>query len=152
MSDVTKPRAPSPKNSASAGRRRKVSDPVPTAALKGCGIGLCALFLLLVLFAGIAAGCSDPGILYLPFSLCSLYLGAVTAGFSSARMSGVPFLSGLASGGGYGASVFLLSLFPLPASGLPSSVYWILLLTVIPAALLGSVMGQKKKGKPVYRR
>ena len=157
MSDVKTARRTSRKGPVSApSARGRQADSLPVGALKGCGIGLLALFLLLAVFAGIAAGCDNPGILYLPFSLCALYLGAVTAGFASARLtarlSGRSFMSGLSAGGIYAAAVFLLSLTPLPSSGLPASVYWVLLLTVIPAAALGSIMGQKKKVKPSYRR
>ena len=147
MSEATKPRAAVPSR-----KRKRSADPLPVGALKGCGIGLLALFLLLALFAGIAAGCENPGILCLPFSLCALYLGAAAAGFASARASGQSFLSGLSAGGLYALCVFLLSLLPLPSSGLPSSAYWVLLLTTIPAAALGSVVGQRKKGKGVRKR
>ena len=152
MSEASKPRAASVGSPSRTNRRKRSADPLPTGALKGAGIGLFSLFLLSALFAGIAAGCENPGILYLPFSLCALYLGAVAAGFSSARASGRSFLSGLSAGGLYALGVFLLALLPLPSSGLPASAYWVLLVTTIPAAALGGVMGQRKKGKGVRRR
>ena len=117
-----------------------------------CAAGIAALFVLLALFTCAAAGAEDPGILYTPFSLCSLYLGALAAGIGAVRSISLPVVSGLLSGAMYASVIALLSLLPLPESGLPSSVYWILLLTAIPAAVLGSVIGQKRAKKPVYRR
>ena len=131
---------------------RKKRDSLPSGSLRGCAVGIAALFVLLVLFTCAAAGGDNPGILYAPFSLCSLYLGALAAGIGAVRCTSMPVISGLTSGALYGAAVFLLSLLPLPGSGLPSSVYWILLVTVIPAAVLGSIVGQRRAKKTGYRR
>ena len=129
-----------------AGRKKKKSrDPLPIGSLKGCAAGLAALFVLLSLFASAAAGTDNPGILYLPFSLCSLYLGALAAGIGAVRCTSQPVLSGLTAGALYALCVFLMSLLPLPESGLPSSVYWILLFTTVPAAVLGSILGQRRR-------
>ena len=133
-------------------RKRTSRDSLPIGSLKGCAAGIAALFVLLALFTCAAAGAEDPGILYTPFSLCSLYLGALAAGIGAVRSTSLPVVSGLLSGAMYASVIALLSLLPLPESGLPSSVYWILLLTAIPAAVLGSVIGQKRAKKPVYRR
>ena len=133
-------------------RKKKSRDPLPLGSLKGCAAGISALFVLLALFTSAAAGTENPGILYLPFSLCSLYLGALAAGIGAVRCTQQPVLSGLTSGALYALCIFLMSLLPLPESGLPSSVYWILLFTVIPAAVLGSILGQRRAKRPAYRR
>lgn len=127
-------------------------DSLPSGSLRGCAVGIVTLFVLLALFTCAAAGGENPGIFYTPFSLCSLYLGALAAGIGAVRCTSMPVISGVTSGTLYAAAVFLLSLLPLPGSGLPSSVYWILLVTVIPAAVLGSIVGQRRAKKTGYRR
>ena len=127
-------------------------DSLPAGSLRGCAAGIAAMFVLLVLFTCAAAGTENPGILCIPFSLCALYLGALAAGIGAVRRTSLPVISGLAAGAMYAFAVFLLSLLPLPESGLPSSVYWILLVTAIPAAVLGSVLGQRRAKRTAYRR
>ena len=153
---AVKTRSGSEKNAQIAKMTRKKGyrkrDSLPSGSLRGCAVGIVTLFVLLALFTCAAAGGENPGILYTPFSLCSLYLGALAAGIGAVRCTSMPVISGLTSGALYGAAVFLLSLLPLPESGLPASVYWILLVTVIPAAVLGSIVGQRRAKKTGYRR
>ena len=130
----------------------KTEKSLPAACLMGAGFGLLSLFSLLLLFSAVAAGVEDPGLFYLPMALCSTYLGALAAGILSVRLSGDGVLSGLFGGCLYAAALFALSLLPLPASGLPSSVDHILLALTIPAAVLGSVMGHRKPKQPFRRK
>ena len=133
-------------------KERKKRDSLPSGSLRGCAVGIVTLLVLLSFFTCAAAGGDNPGILYTPFSLCSLYLGALAAGIGAVRCTSMPVIAGLTSGTLYAAAIFLLSLLPLPESGLPSSVYWVLLVTVIPAAVLGSIVGQRRARRRGYRR
>ena len=64
--------------------------------------------------------------------------------------------AGLVAGGiggvFYTAAVFLLSLLPLPPSELPPSVGLILLVLLLPASVLGAILGHRKAKRPKSRR
>ena len=124
----------------------------PAACLRGTGLGLALFFLLLLLFALILTGTENPGPLTAPLALCALYLGAIVSGAASARFSGDGAAAGLLGGLFTAGVILLLSLLPLPASPLPSSISLILTGLILPASLLGSVLGRKKENKPRLRR
>ena len=102
----------------------------------------------LLIFCAIAFSLDDPDSVSIPLSLCALYLSAVIGGIAAVKFSADGIASGALSGLFSAVIIFVMSLLPLPASGfaLPMSLVYILL--IIPASLLGSVIGHKRSGRP----
>ena len=129
-------------------RRKRRKEPLLKACLFGSAGALLTFALCLFVFSAILCGTENPGPLYLPLALFSMYAGALAAGILSVRFSGDGVVSGLLGGSIYAAVVFLLSLLPLPSASVPSSVGHILLLLALPTSVLGSVLGRRKVKKP----
>ena len=133
-------------------KKHVVQRPFALSCLMGTGVGMLALFCLILLFSAVASGCRDPGPLLTPMAVCSLYLGALFAGGGAVRFTGDGLVAGGIGGVFYTAAVFLLSLLPLPPSELPPSVGLILLVLLLPASVLGAILGHRKAKRPRSRR
>lgn len=100
--------------------------------------------LLLFIFCAIAYSTADPASLTTPLSLCALYLSSLFGGIAAVRISGDGIASGALSGLFTALLVFIISALPLPDSAfaLPQSIIYTSL--VIPASIIGAVIGHKK--------
>ncbi|MBE6541630.1 MAG: TIGR04086 family membrane protein [Ruminococcaceae bacterium] len=107
-----------------------------------------ATIVLMLIFCGIAYSTADPDSLTVPLSLCALYLSAVIGGIAAVKISGDGIASGCISGCITTGIVFCLSLLPFPDSTLDIPLSIILILMIIPASIVGSVIGHKKEKKP----
>lgn len=103
---------------------------------------------LLLVFCGIAYSLEDPDSITVPLSLCALYLSAIGGGIAAVRLSGDGIASGALSGLFTALLVFCLSALPFPKSGFNAPMSWILTELIIPASILGSVLGHKKTKNP----
>lgn len=99
---------------------------------------------LLLLFCGIAYSTADPAAVTTPLSLCALYLSAMIGGIAAVRLSGDGIASGALSGLFTALLVFVISALPLPDSSfvMPQSIIYTVL--IIPASILGAVIGHKR--------
>ncbi len=105
--------------------------------------------ILMLIFCIVAYSTADPDSITTPLSLCALYLSALIGGIAAVRISGDGIVSGAVSGVITAILVFALSVLPLPESGfdLPSSLLFTAL--VIPASVIGSIVGHKRKKSPL---
>jgi len=107
-----------------------------------------AAVLLLLVFCAVACSTADPDSITFPLSLCALYLSAVIGGIAAVRLSGDGLMSGLLSGIFTALLVGLLSLLPLPDSGTEFPMSLLYTALVIPASVVGSAVGHRRKEKP----
>ncbi len=91
---------------------------------------------------------SDPDSVSHPLSLAALYISCFISGIAAVKLSGEGVSSGAISGIITAIIVLLLSLLPVCPSGFDSLTSIICTLLIIPAAVLGSLVEQKKKNKP----
>lgn len=105
---------------------------------------LASAVLLLLIFCAVAYSTSDPASITAPLSLCALYLSSLIGGVAAVRLSGDGIASGALSGLITAVLVFVLSALPLPESSfdLPQSLIFTAL--VIPASVLGAVIGHRR--------
>lgn len=105
---------------------------------------LASAVILLLIFCAAAYSTANPSAITAPMSLCALYLSSIIGGIAAVRLSGDGIASGALSGLITAALVFLLSALPLPDSvfALPQSLIFTSL--VIPASILGAVIGHKR--------
>lgn len=113
--------------------------------------GLSAVVLLLI-FCTVAYSMEDPGSVLFPLSLCALYLSSVIGGIAAVRLSGDGLMSGFLSGLMTIGLIFLLSLFPFPVfyDDRMASVGYLAM--VLPASVIGAVLGHKRKENPKIKR
>lgn len=109
---------------------------------------LVSALILLLVFCGIAYSMADPDSVTVPLSLCALYMSAVIGGIAAVRLSGDGIVSGAISGLITALLVFCLSALPLPDSAFAMPMSLILTALIIPASILGSVIGHKKPKNP----
>ncbi|MBQ7933078.1 MAG: TIGR04086 family membrane protein [Clostridia bacterium] len=111
---------------------------------------VCALsaVVLLLIFCTIAYSAEDPDSISFPLSLCALYLSSMIGGIAAVRLSGDGIVSGLLSGLVTALLVWLLSLLPLPESGVGFPVSFLYTGMVIPASAIGAALGHKRKERP----
>ena len=107
-------------------------------------VWLIAVLILLPVMALIAYSTDDPDSVTRPLSLCALYLSAVIGGIAAVRYSGDGIASGALSGIITAGLLLLVSAFPLPESGMDQSLSYLLSALVIPASVIGSVLGHKR--------
>lgn len=107
-------------------------------------VWLGSAIVLLLLLCAAAYLTDDPDAVTFPLSLCALYLSAIIGGAAAVRFSGDGIMSGALSGLITSLIVFMLSALPLPDSSftLPLSLAYTAL--VIPASVIGSVIGRRK--------
>jgi len=124
----------------------------PRPFLLACLLSQIAWFLsaliLLLLFCAIAVSMEDPGSVTVPFSLCALYLSAVIGGIAAVRLSGDGIASGAVSGCFTMLLVFALTALPLENAPFEFPLTLILTACIIPASVLGAVIGHKKQKNP----
>ena len=101
--------------------------------------------ILILIFCTAAYSTADPDAITYPLSLCALYLSAIIGGIAAVRFSGDGIISGLISGVITALIVFMLSCLPLPETNMEFTKALILNLLVIPASVLGSIIGHKRK-------
>ena len=104
---------------------------------------ICTVVLLLI-FCSIANSSDDPLSVAVPLSICARYLSSIVGGFAATKLSSDGVLAGLISGILTASIVFLLSTFPLYSYGFSSLISVLLKLLVIPASVIGAVLGKKK--------
>lgn len=104
--------------------------------------------LLLLIFCAVAYSTDDPDSITFPLSLCALYLSAIIGGIAAVRLSGDGIMSGLLTGLITAVLLFLLSLLPLPMSPVEMPISLLYNALVVPAAVVGSALGHKRKEKP----
>lgn len=129
------------KNSHEVGRGLFIS------SLQAQLVWIISAVLLLLIVCAIAFSTEDPDNLIFPLSLCALYLSAVIGGIVAVRLSGDGILSGFISGLITIVLIRLLSLLPIPVSDTELSVSILCTVMVLPAYLVGSVIGHKRKDK-----
>ncbi len=104
--------------------------------------------ILLLIFCAVAYGMADPDSVTVPLSLCALYLSALIGGIAAVRFSNDGIASGAISGVMTALIVFALSAIPMPLSGFELTTALICNALVIPASVLGSVIGHKRRKSP----
>ncbi len=113
--------------------------------LKAQGCFAVSSLVLLLISCAIAYSLADPDSVTVPLSLSSLYLSAVIGGIAAVRFSEDGILSGTISGLMSTGILFCLSAMPLPDSTFSFPLSLFLTLAVIPASILGSILGHKRK-------
>ncbi len=110
---------------------------------------VCAVsaIVLLLIFCAIAYSTEDPDSITFPLSLCALYLSSMIGGIAAVRLSGDGIVAGLLSGLVTALLVWLLSLLPLPESGVEYPLSLLYTGMVIPASAVGAALGHKRKEK-----
>lgn len=103
---------------------------------------------LLLIMCAVAYSTADPDSITIPLSLCALYLSSLIGGIFAVRLSDDGIASGCLSGLITSAIVFCLSALPLPSSGFNLIQSFILIALIVPASILGAVIGHKKDKKP----
>ena len=99
---------------------------------------------LLLIFCAIAVSAEDPARLITPLSLCALYLGSASAGIEAVKLSGDGILSGLVSGVISAMLTLSLSYVPFPASSVELPMKAVFMLLILPAGVIGSLIGKKR--------
>lgn len=94
---------------------------------------------LLLIFCAIAVSAEDPARLITP-----LYLGASSAGIAAVKLSGDGILSGLVSGVISAMLTLSLSYVPFPASSVELPMKAVFMLLILPAGVIGSLIGKKR--------
>lgn len=112
---------------------------------------LVSAVVLLLVFCAIAYSMADPDSVTQPLSLCALYLSAVIGGIAAVRLSGDGIASGAMSGLFTALLVFCLSALPLPDSAFAMPMSLVFIALIIPASILGSVLGHKKAKNPAKK-
>jgi len=122
------------------------------AAVQAQGIWILFAVALLLLFCTIAYYMEDPDSVLFPLSLCALYLSSIAGGMAAVRLSGDGLMSGLLSGAMTVILVILFSFLPCPSScsDIISSAGYLLM--ILPASVIGAVLGHKRKEKPKTKR
>ena len=118
---------------------------IVTAALKAQLTMAISGVILLLCFCGIAYSMDDPDSVTKPLSLCALFLSALCGGFSAVRLSGDGLVSGVCSGAFTALIVFVLSVLPVSDSGMELADTLIMYLCIVAAAVVGSVIGKRRK-------
>ena len=99
---------------------------------------------LLLIFCAIAVSAEDPARLITPLSLCALYLGSASAGIAAVKLSGDGILSGLVSGVISAILTLSLSYISFPASSVELPMKAVFMLLILPAGVIGSLIGKKR--------
>ena len=124
----------------------------PRPFLLACLLSQIAWFLsalvLLLIFCAIAVSMEDPDSVTVPFSLCALYLSAFIGGIAAVRLSGDGIASGAVSGCFTMLLVFALTALPLENAPFEFPLSLILTACIVPASVLGAVIGHKKQKNP----
>ncbi len=123
------------------------------SSVQAQAVWLISAGILLLVFCAIAYSTANPDSVTLPLSLCALYLSAILGGIAAVRLSGDGIMSGLLTGIFSAGLLFLFSLLPLPvASSLEVPMSFLYNALIIPAAVIGAILGHKRKGKPPARK
>ena len=117
------------------------------SCIRAQAVWFLSALILLPVMGLIAYSTADPDSLIRPLSLCALYLSALIGGIAAVRYSGDGAASGLLSGTMTAFLLLLVSAFPLPESGFEPNTGFLLLALVIPASLIGSVLGHRRTGR-----
>lgn len=115
-----------------------------SSCLLSQAVWIISALILLLIFCIAAYATADPDSIIMPLSLCALYLSSIIGGIAAVRFSGDGIMSGLISGIITALIVFIFSCLPLRDSGFDLPFSLILNLLVIPASVLGSLVGHKK--------
>ena len=113
---------------------------------------LASAMIFLLIFCAIAISTRDPDSIIAPLSLCALYLSAVIGGIFAVRLSGDGIVSGALSGVVTSAIVFLVSALPICDSSFTMPISLILLALIIPASVIGSILGHKRSKNHAKQR
>ncbi len=108
-----------------------------------------ALVLLLVICA-VAVSLENPDKIVTPLTLAALYLSAVISGIAAVKKSGDGIASGALSGTFTAIILMILSFLPFPSSGFDTTTSLLCSLLVIPAAVLGAVLGHRKRNTGTF--
>ena len=108
--------------------------------------------ILLLIFSAVAFTMGDPSSVLKPLALTALYMSVAIGGIGAARGSEKPLFSGVLSGVVSAAIVFSLSLLPLYDSGFEFGKSIILTLLIVPAALVGAIVGRPRAKSTKKRR
>lgn len=122
------------------------------SSVQAQGIWVLSAVVQLLIFCTVAYSMKDPGSVLFPLSLCALYLSSVIGGIAAVRLSGDGLMSGLLSGLMTIGLIFLLSLLPFPVfyDDMMTSVGYLAM--VLPASVIGAVLGHKRKDNPKTKR
>ncbi len=129
-------------------KKIKSERPYIVSCLISSGIFLACGTILLIVSAMILLSFDDPMALAAPFSLASLYLAAFLGGISAAVLTKDGIAAGAIGGIISACVVFVMSLLPSVPSGFDETTSLLCTLLVIPAYVLGSVIGRKREKKP----
>jgi len=122
------------------------------SSVQAQGVWALSAVILLLIFCAAAYSMEDPDSVLFPLSLCALYMSSVVGGIAAVRLSGDGMISGLLSGIMTIILIVLLSLFPFPVfcENLSTSIGYLAM--VLPASMIGAVLGHKRKEKPKSKR
>ena len=108
---------------------------------------ICSGIALLLILCGVAVALDDPDKIVTPLCLAALYISSLIGGIAAVKVSGDGIASGALSGIFTAIIVMLLSFIPFPASGFDTTTSLLCSLLVIPASVLGAILGHKKANK-----
>ncbi len=111
-------------------------------------VWLISAVVLLLIFCTAAYSMEDPDSVLFPLSLCALYLSSVVGGIAAVRLSGDGLISGLLSGVMTILLIILLSFLPFPVFCTDKMISAGYLSMILPASVIGAVLGHKRKEKP----
>ncbi len=122
------------------------------SAVQAQGIWVLTAIVLLLIFCATAYSMEDPDSVLFPLALCALYMSAVVGGIAAVRLSGDGLISGLLSGIMTVVLIVFLSFIPFPVFCTDRMISVGYLAMVLPASVIGAVLGHKRKDKPKVKR
>ena len=132
----------------------KKSKPTVKGFLPSCAFAVAVFvslgLVLLLVSCAVAVSLDDPSSVAVPLSLVSLYLASFGCGIAASGLSGAGIAAGALAGTFASALVLALSLLPLSPSGFDQMQALIYALLIIPASVLGSVIGRKRPKKQKF--
>ena len=108
---------------------------------------ICSAAVMLLIICAICVGGNDPEAAIKPLTLTVLYVSSFISGIAAVKKSGDGIVSGALSGVFTSIMIMILSFIPFPPSGYDSLTSLLCSLLVIPASVLGAIVGHRKESK-----
>ena len=105
---------------------------------------------LLLILCAVISPLDDPDKVVKPLCMAALYISALIGGIAAVRISGDGIASGALSGVFTAIIVMMLAFVPFPESGFDALTSVLCALLVIPASVLGSILGHRKSPKKSF--
>ncbi len=125
-------------------KKNQNEHPLPLACLMAQVVWLISAIILLLVFSIIAVSAVDPKPLMTPLALCAAYLSSCFGGIAAVRLSGDGILSGFVSGVMTVVFMLIISTLPIPGCDIEYPYALVFELLVVPAAIIGSIIGKKR--------